>query len=264
MEFYIQFLSRLCELQLGVLESQPNTTLWEALTITRTFWVSGRVNALDTLSRSEFETRFLEQFMQREFIFKLSSTSYLSLSPQVLPGVSTQKNLTCISEIKYKPQENLKFKFVKLSGILICMFISFNQSDYKMTINEIAIPPKVNITLDFKVTQIYITDSEDLVMVEINDNGGLDVCIDLIDRKLKEQRSEFKSTNKECEAILCWVEYILTLVCFSISIVCLLVTLLTYLLFSVLRTVAGRNNMFLSCSLLMAQVSLLASLHMYV
>uniref|UniRef100_A0A2C9KIY5 G-protein coupled receptors family 2 profile 2 domain-containing protein n=1 Tax=Biomphalaria glabrata TaxID=6526 RepID=A0A2C9KIY5_BIOGL len=130
-----------------------------------------------------------------------------------------------------------------------------------MTINEIAIPPKVNITLDFKVTQIYITDSEDLVMVEINDNGELDVCIDLIDRKLKEQRSEFKSTNKECEAILCWVEYILTLVCFSISIVCLLVTLLTYLLFSVLRTVAGRNNMFLSGSLLMAQVSLLASLH---
>uniref|UniRef100_A0A2C9LI77 G-protein coupled receptors family 2 profile 2 domain-containing protein n=1 Tax=Biomphalaria glabrata TaxID=6526 RepID=A0A2C9LI77_BIOGL len=96
-------------------------------------------------------------------------------------------------------------------------------------------------------------------MVDFDDDGNLLVCIDLIDKKLNESKERDPDIDQRCKETQCFVENILTWVCFIISIVCLLLTLLTYCMFPVMRTKAGVNNMFLSFSLLLAQVSLMFS-----
>ncbi|KAK7004769.1 adhesion G protein-coupled receptor E4P, partial [Biomphalaria glabrata] len=72
-----------------------------------------------------------------------------------------------------------------VSQILVCKFVSFNQTDYQMTINDSVIPPEVRITISLNVTEVHITDNKELIMVDINKNGRLDVCTDLLDMKLK-------------------------------------------------------------------------------
>ncbi|KAK7004805.1 adhesion G protein-coupled receptor E4P, partial [Biomphalaria glabrata] len=72
-----------------------------------------------------------------------------------------------------------------VSQILFCKFLSFNQTDYLMTINDSVIPPEVRITISLNVTEVHITDNKELTMVDINKNGQLDVCTDLLDMKLK-------------------------------------------------------------------------------
>ncbi|KAI8794454.1 adhesion G protein-coupled receptor E4P, partial [Biomphalaria glabrata] len=72
-----------------------------------------------------------------------------------------------------------------VSQILLCKFLSFNQSDYLMTINDSVLPPEVRITINLNVTTVHITDNKELIMVDINKNGRLDVCTDLLDMKLK-------------------------------------------------------------------------------
>ncbi|KAK0048637.1 adhesion G protein-coupled receptor L2 [Biomphalaria pfeifferi] len=122
------------------------------------------------------------------------------------------------------------------------------------------LPPNVTITIDFNDTKLQITDNEDLVMLNVNNDETLDVCIALLDKKLKELKERDPDIKRQhCKETLCLVENFLTWICFIISIVCLLLTLLTYCMFPVLRTKAGVNNMFLSFSLLLAQVSLMIS-----
>ncbi|KAI8794428.1 hypothetical protein BgiBS90_004804, partial [Biomphalaria glabrata] len=68
-----------------------------------------------------------------------------------------------------------------VSQILVCKFVSFNQTDYQMTINDSVIPPEVRITISLNVTEVHITDNKELIMIDINKNGRLD----LLDMKLK-------------------------------------------------------------------------------
>ncbi|KAI8794471.1 adhesion G protein-coupled receptor E4P, partial [Biomphalaria glabrata] len=107
---------------------------------------------------------------------------------------------------------------------------------------------------------ITIKDNKDLIMAEVTDEGRLNVCVDLLDRILYESERNSKKSGQECTETICLIEYILTLTCFSLSAVCLLLTMLTYLTIPELRTMAGLNNFFLSCSLLLAQLSSLASI----
>ncbi|KAK0056295.1 adhesion G protein-coupled receptor E4P [Biomphalaria pfeifferi] len=92
--------------------------------------------------------------------------------------------------------ESDRYHYLNMNQLLVCQFISLNQSDYKMAINDTVIPPKVHITLDFRVTQIHITDSDNLFMVDVNDSGRLDVCIDLIDRKLIEPKLRIRINKR--------------------------------------------------------------------
>ncbi|CAL1527395.1 unnamed protein product, partial [Lymnaea stagnalis] len=57
------------------------------------------------------------------------------------------------------------------------------------------------------------------------------------------------------------VQYIVSLACLVISILCLVMTVFTYFQFSALRSTAGTNNTCLSASLLLAQGLLLACSH---
>ncbi|XP_059152071.1 adhesion G protein-coupled receptor E3-like [Physella acuta] len=56
-------------------------------------------------------------------------------------------------------------------------------------------------------------------------------------------------------------EYAVTMSCLGCSMVCLLLTVTAYTVFPVLRTRAGKNNVVLSLSLMLAQASLIVSSH---
>uniref|UniRef100_A0A2C9L427 G-protein coupled receptors family 2 profile 2 domain-containing protein n=1 Tax=Biomphalaria glabrata TaxID=6526 RepID=A0A2C9L427_BIOGL len=102
---------------------------------------------------------------------------------------------------------------------MLCKYVSINATEYQLTVNDTLTPPDVSIAIDFNVTKILIKDNKDLIMAEVTDDGRLNV----------------------------------------LSAVSLLLTMLTYLIVPELRTMAGLNNFFLSCSLLLAQVFSLAS-----
>ncbi|KAK0048649.1 adhesion G-protein coupled receptor D1 [Biomphalaria pfeifferi] len=150
-----------------------------------------------------------------------------------------------------------------LNTLLLCKYIRLDKSVYQVFIDYELVPPDVTITIDFNITKINITDNEDLFMVNVDEDSYLGVCIALLDRKwkqLKENDTDIERPEADhCEETLCLIENILTFVCLIISMVCLLLTFLTYCMFPVLRTKAGVNNMFLSLSFLLAQVSLMFS-----
>ncbi|KAK7005082.1 adhesion G protein-coupled receptor L2, partial [Biomphalaria glabrata] len=170
------------------------------------------------------------------------------------------------------------YKAARLNQLLICRHVRLDQSYFHLIIDDHALPSNVTVVIHFNTTKIQITDNEDLIMLDVDAYGNLLVCVDLIDMKLKELKESDpdseklidrklkerdpeteKPSDNLCEETQCLIENILTWICFIISIVCLLLTLLTYCMFPVLRTKAGVNNMFLSLSLLLAQVSLMIS-----
>ncbi|KAK0048640.1 adhesion G-protein coupled receptor D1 [Biomphalaria pfeifferi] len=154
-------------------------------------------------------------------------------------------------------ESNIK-NIVYINELTSCSYVRLNTTQYQVVVDHKVVPPNVAITIDFKVTKIKITENRDLIMVDVDKNENLDVCVALLDRKLKQEQDTGRRAD-HCKDTLCMVENILTLLCFLISMVCLLLTLLTYCMFPVLRTKAGVNNMFLSLSLLLAQVSLMIS-----
>ncbi|XP_059168687.1 adhesion G protein-coupled receptor E3-like [Physella acuta] len=97
-------------------------------------------------------------------------------------------------------------------------------------------------------------------MLALDGDDVLNVCRQLLDTKLTLVDS-LTSSKRSGQRYGWTVEYILTLVVMSVSMTCLLATLLTYSLFPVLRSRAGKRNMFLSGSLLLAHASLLATSH---
>ncbi|KAI8794449.1 adhesion G protein-coupled receptor E4P [Biomphalaria glabrata] len=156
-----------------------------------------------------------------------------------------------------------RLQLLSLSSLMLCMYVSFNETEYQLTVNDTVTPPDVSISIDFNVTKIIIKDNKDLIMAEVTNEGRLNVCVDLLDRILHKSDRNSKQPGQECIEIICLIEYILTLTCFSLSAVCLLLTMLTYLMVPELRTVVGLNNFFLSCSLLLAQLSSLASIRIF-
>ncbi|KAK7004824.1 adhesion G protein-coupled receptor E4P, partial [Biomphalaria glabrata] len=100
-----------------------------------------------------------------------------------------KENLTLLTVYTYELEKRLSSPYFSnimyFSEILVCRFVSFNQTDYHMTINDSVIPPEVRITINLKETKVSITDNKELVMVDINKNERLDVCTDLLDLKLK-------------------------------------------------------------------------------
>ncbi|XP_059169992.1 uncharacterized protein LOC131951656 [Physella acuta] len=146
---------------------------------------------------------------------------------------------------------NRKDLLVKVTNTLACSFVSFSKSEYKLDVVETDFPPSVTVTVNLGNTKLIFSKVSEINMLEIDGDGVLNVCRKDLDDKLA---SLDKTPNE-----LNYYANILTLTCMSASMLCLLVSLVTYIRFSELRNSAGKNNMFLCTSLLLAQASLLAS-----
>ncbi|KAH9508458.1 hypothetical protein Btru_055271 [Bulinus truncatus] len=187
------------------------------------------------------------------YLVKYQQFYYLDHALQLF----TQKS-DCNKTKELEKGDDFEFweKFTNISEVLLCLYVSFDQSAYEVTVNETVLPPDITIAISLGSLKISITDKEDFKWLEIDENSTLNVCRELLDRKIKEFLDRVQDTFD-----LSLPEYVVTIVCFAASMACLILTLLTYFLFPVLRNDAGINNMFLSGSLLLAQVSVLVSSH---
>ncbi|KAH9491354.1 hypothetical protein Btru_031309 [Bulinus truncatus] len=155
-------------------------------------------------------------------------------------------------------------EYKHLTKLLECPFVQFNQSNYSFHVDETEPQSRITITLDLDVVRIQFNESFDLNQLDIDANGGLRVCKGLLEEKLPAFVVRHGQGSSLVEdSVTGHAEYVLTMTCLTLSILCILLTLFTYFMFPVLRTDAGVNNMFLSLSLLSAQVSLLASSHFF-
>ncbi|KAI8794443.1 adhesion G protein-coupled receptor E4P, partial [Biomphalaria glabrata] len=212
-------------------------------------------------SRTQLETRLIAHLLKKDFKLTLSETVEVPLQPSVVfIQYQSFKKRGLWNMYRNSGDRYVGLKLLSLSSLMLCKYVSFNATEYQLTVNDTVTPPDVSISIDFNVTKIIIKDNKDLILVKVTDEGILNVCVDLLDRILQESERNSKKSGKECIEKNCLIEYILTLTCFSLSALCLLLTMLSYLMISKLRTMTGLNNFFLSCSLLLAQLSSLASI----
>ncbi|KAI8794437.1 adhesion G protein-coupled receptor E4P [Biomphalaria glabrata] len=214
-------------------------------------------------SRTQLETRLIAHLLKNDFKLTLSKTVEVPLRPSVIFNQTESFKKKRLWNM-YRGFGDLYagLQLLSLSSLMLCKYVSFNATDYQITVNDTVTSPAVSIAIDFNVTKIIIKDNKDLIMVKVTDEGRLDVCVDLLDRILYESDKNSKKSGQECTETMCLIEYILSVTCFSLSALCLLLTMLTYLMLPELRTMAGLNNFFLSCSLLLSQLSSLASIRM--
>ncbi|KAH9514394.1 hypothetical protein Btru_025103 [Bulinus truncatus] len=242
------------------------------------YWTEFRFIGNFSFSRTPLETQVLQRFTQGNIVLETYNTSLeFKTSPLFRNGkhyvnnlhkyLSVNKDLIIVSK-KYQSNNKDYLDYVNdftaISELLLCPNVRFNHSDFKMTINESSMPPTVDIIIDLHVMNISIADAGDLKMAEVNENGELCVCQELLNSKVESLKDNLlqEAAKLKMEGIYL-AEYILSIICFVASMASLLLTLLTYAVFTVLRTEAGINNMFLSGSLLLAQLSLLASSHIF-
>nr|KAI8766626.1 putative adhesion G protein-coupled receptor E4P [Biomphalaria glabrata] len=224
------------------------------------------------LSRNKFETEILSRFFDHNFKVETSENissilqwqQSLTLENQIIGTHSC--DLECVKEqyvsekVMFASTDN---EFLFITRVLMCPHVRLDKWQYHVTINDSILPPIIEIEIDLNVTTINITDKRDLTMIEIDGDEMLNVCQDFLDSKLKEFSIKEQEDLSENWNTSSRSEYIVSLACFAASSLCLLLTLMTYSMFQVLRTEAGVNNMFLSASLLFAQVLLLLSSHWY-
>uniref|UniRef100_A0A2C9LS57 Uncharacterized protein n=1 Tax=Biomphalaria glabrata TaxID=6526 RepID=A0A2C9LS57_BIOGL len=234
------------------------------------FWMECLLFARQNIIQNDFDIQILNQFMYGNISVQNFENAKLIVKPfQMLPRFvvanSVAQNLinqsqTVYLDAEYKSESfitGLKVDYISVNHVLMCRFVRFEPEQYQADVRDDVIPPDLTLTIDLNGTKILITDNADLNMVDIGQDGELNVCEDLLNSKLKIFRDDvLEGTNREL-AGTSLAEYIVSIACSSASILCLVLTLMTYVLFSELRTEAGLNNMFLSSSLLLAQVCLM-------
>ncbi|GFO02580.1 G-protein coupled receptor mth [Plakobranchus ocellatus] len=152
-------------------------------------------------------------------------------------------------------------ELIPLTPLLICPFVTFNNTEYSLVRHSSVMSTIANVTLQVYGQSVELSDAEDDMNLVSEDiaNRQLRVCHSLLEGKI--DASAAAKTVAHISARTTFLG-ILSLTCLSLSMLCLVLTLLTYSLFPSLRSVAGINNMFLSASLLMAQAFLLATAYL--
>ena len=241
------------------------------------FWISGHVGANVTVPRDTFEAQIMDNLVNGNitlnyFDYECNLLSQLSLGEVDMVDFCLQPNVECIvKKVKKLREESTFFEqtgsFLTISEGLNCQNVRFNNTAYKVKKSkgkDGLVHTKVFLTLG-KTTLTFL-ESRDLNQMFIDERYNLNTCEDSLNTALKsldeKMRKDFYSNDFRAEVDdITQVQYYATLVCVGASMVCLFLALVTYFRFRVLRSVAGMNNMFLCGSLLLAQASLLTSVH---
>ncbi|KAK6964324.1 adhesion G protein-coupled receptor E3, partial [Biomphalaria glabrata] len=229
------------------------------------FLVDLRIVAKIALSRDEFETKVIGTFFNTTLHLDYSLNGSLKLQSyyrferweESPVEILEERFLSQFDKIEFYRYKEQFEDALKITHLLLCPHLRFNKTQYELFYNTSS--PAYNITLkiDLNTVQVYITDYNEFSKIEVDDNEVLNVCRDLLELKLSYLYQDL--SNSEDYKEIPRPQNILTIACMTASITCLSLTLLTYCMFVELRTEAGVNNMFLSSSVFMAQLSLLAA-----
>lgn len=245
-----------------------------------TFWLDCIVFADWQMTRDEFEKKIADDFVNQDMVVKFNQTSQMVLKTQVLADENGDdsfcdlfqgKSTQCEPHLYQSPaivadQDN-RYRIydfsslLKITNLLTCPYFSFDNLQYSVTPGFI--DHVVSLNLDgFNVT---FSKNSELKMLHVESEGKLIVCKELLNAKINDiEMRNFGFQNNEISVpddLTKIALYLCTLCSFGASILCLILTLASYLRFSFLRTVAGNSNMFLCVSLMIAQTLLLASSH---
>ncbi|XP_059144060.1 uncharacterized protein LOC131931322 [Physella acuta] len=244
------------------------------------FWVDGAVIAGNDKKRDEFEEEMTRQFVTSSMTLDIDATN-VTFSRRVMPSQFDVKfycnttvadigiNCTAVdlkSENFTSKQDKMKFvtSYLNVSMLLTCSYVRLNNTNYTIHIDNTSIPPAVKVEIELKDKRIVISENMGLNMLQVEE--GVSVCHSYMEEKLRElesvQNNELVQGQGYPATDVVFAEYILTLICMTLSMLSLVLTLMTYVKFPVLRSRAGHSNMCLSGSLLLAQVSLLISSHL--
>ncbi|XP_055875785.1 adhesion G protein-coupled receptor E2-like [Biomphalaria glabrata] len=220
-----------------------------------TYFISGDLIADVNLNRDSFE----------EFI--LGNLSELNLNAVFVPEeslvdpyCSTSHLVSVLSSADFfSKNEDIIYQsdhFLRLCPALTCSFVTFDRGQFDVTFVTNNIPPRVKIIVDANMTKVNISDVEDLNMVQITEDGNLNICHEVLDREFKSIMSKKVQVSSR-ETGLSRVKYLMNLILVCVSMLALTLTIITYLKFPSLQNLAGRNNIFLCFTLLLAQLFLI-------
>ncbi|KAH9519002.1 hypothetical protein Btru_008880 [Bulinus truncatus] len=133
---------------------------------------------------------------------------------------------------------SLKESFIDMTYSLVCPHVKVNVS--KITV----VDWEVNISFEYDGRSYSVQSGPDISFVK----GRVHICLD-----------RFKMITKESESFLGIILYYFQVVCLSLSVACLILCLVTYFLFTSLRSLPGLNNISLCVSLATAQATLLVT-----
>ena len=132
------------------------------------------------------------------------------------------------------------YRSVHVAQLLVCLHTSFSRHEFRLDWSKLTIQlVNYDIKLHFDEFQIMA-------------DGTASVCLDRVS-------SFFTDVSKVPSHVSTLA--VLTTVCITISITCLILTLITYGLFRTLRTLPGKNNICMIVSLLTAQITMLILPH---
>uniref|UniRef100_A0A2C9LWY4 G-protein coupled receptors family 2 profile 2 domain-containing protein n=1 Tax=Biomphalaria glabrata TaxID=6526 RepID=A0A2C9LWY4_BIOGL len=229
---------------------------------TPVLWADIYVLASRLLTRDSFENIALDIFFGSRYKLGGNTFVYYNLLTEAISSFTNKSGLKRGNIGVDKAYIDFLILGLKhsltVSSTLTCSFLTFQQTNFTVQWNKFNEVENILVTLDVGGTKLNISNMSDFNSMEVTRNNELHVCAKILDKYVKKSR-ESRNVNRPMNEAL----NILTYACMGASELCLLLTLVTYLAFPELRTVPGINNMFLSLSLLLAQLALILASNSY-
>ena len=243
-------------------------------------WLQVFVSSRKTIPRDEFEMSVISSIENLAWHAPTIVTGNFNLQLVHRPSLGYHSSLcstagTKCAEFSGHDREKRLLTFAARDAFLTpgqffgCQYVEFNDSNYVIdqANRGLDIVPRTKLSLTIGTTTMVFTKSTEFTSMFVDERRVLRVCHEVLDSMLKkledDRQREFFATVKaqSQQSSTESAQYYMTLACLGVSMFCLVLTLLTYFNFKVLRNPAGMNNIFLCGSLLLAQAFLLASSH---
>nr|KAI8756024.1 G-protein coupled receptor 64-like [Biomphalaria glabrata] len=220
--------------------------------------IKAKILAEDKKNRDEFESEMI-QIVTRSWEFTLASFKKPNITLNLLlgseyhkPDLQNYSPLLDLSTILYgkalpvhiiyssflpKPWPDC-CDFIDVTYTLLCPYVAVNITN--ITVNML----DIHLSFNYDGRVIEVVGGPNISVV----NGELHICLETF-------KTLIKTNPVQSPADIAL--YYFQIICILFSVVCLVMSLVTYFLFSSLRSLPGLNNMCLCLSMLCAQVSLL-------
>ncbi|KAH9496885.1 hypothetical protein Btru_010080 [Bulinus truncatus] len=211
----------------------------------QSYYISAQIVADSNITRDMFEKHMLQMLTSAwEIDLNTSIGKKITLKPLFL-GKENNLNvlkLEYFANLQRRYDETgiwwLTEKFIDITHSLICPYVEVNVSMITVADWEI------HISFEYDGGSYSVQGDPDISLVE----GQVRICLE-----------RFKMITKQRSSQLMVILYYFQVICISASVACLILSLVTYFLFTSLRSLPGLNNISLCVSLATAQTSLLVT-----
>ncbi|KAI8732429.1 adhesion G protein-coupled receptor E3 [Biomphalaria glabrata] len=223
-------------------------------------WINIEMLASHLLTRDAFENMALDIFFGNRLKNEEKMFNYYKI-------LVDRYDISCawsnkFLSLRYKSFLTSKYYYTQcannviLSPTLACQYLIFKRTNFTLVWTTTNGVKYVIVMLDVGGIKLKISSLSDMNSMELTESKELYICVKVLE--------EYFNTSKSTDKGIPMYETlnVLTYICISASELCLVLTLVTYLVFPELRTVPGINNMFLSLSLLLAQMALVTASNM--